>query len=106
MGMVGVVVGRDHHSFTFRWLLTTIPTGRVDECMGVYNYCTRCGDELPEHVQEKYREDHNGGPVLCRSCAVEIFQGIPKAMQAFIESVNDALSEAFKPLVDARDKGE
>jgi len=69
----------------------------------VYQYCTRCGDELSEGLKERYTEEHQGGPVLCGACLAEIIHQIPKAFQPLFramnemaQEINETFTEAFK----------
>jgi len=67
--------------------------------MTVYNYCTRCGDELNDSLKENYEQNHEGGPVLCQACIIEVFKGIPKAVQSGAKAFGEAFTEAFEPLM-------
>jgi len=71
--------------------------------MNPYQYCSRCGEELNDSLKEKYDEEHTGGPVLCQTCVIEVFKGVPKAMQAFAKTIGQALEEAFGPLLTEKD---
>ena len=65
--------------------------------MTLYNYCTRCGEELDDELSEKYAESETEVPTMCSECLVEVFQGIPKAIQPVLRN----LQEAFRPLAEA-----
>lgn len=60
--------------------------------MSVYKYCSRCGEELSKNVRERYEEDHQGGPVLCKTCIREVLQGIPEALNSIFEAFASAFS--------------
>jgi len=68
--------------------------------MNPYQYCTRCGDELPDDLKEKYADEHQGGPVICRSCLGEIIGGISDAVEAIFNAYGKALRAAFAPVDD------
>lgn len=72
--------------------------------MNPYQYCTRCGAELSDHLKQRYQEDHERGPVLCQSCIIEIFRGIPEAFQSMFQAVMTAFTNAFTTTEDANDE--
>jgi len=66
-----------------------------------YQYCTRCGDELSETMKAKYAEEHQGGPVLCRTCLVEILHQIPEALAPAFRALNEMMETIAKNTVEA-----
>jgi hypothetical protein len=66
--------------------------------MNPYQYCTYCGEELDDVIKEKYKEQYEGGPVICRSCAFEIIQGIPKAFKPIFEMADEIINAWAKAL--------
>jgi len=66
-----------------------------------YQHCTRCGDELPDWLKEKYTEEHQRGPVLCTDCVGEIISGIGEAMKPVMDAYQSLISNALGSLADA-----
>ena len=67
----------------------------------VYTFCTRCGTALPAALQQRYRESHRGGPVLCRECCIAVVRECTQAFHPVVRASTDALTDAITPLVEA-----
>jgi len=61
-----------------------------------YQYCTRCGDELPDYMKEKYAEEHRDGPIICLSCLKDIVQGLGEAINTIYDSLESEIGKIFE----------
>jgi len=66
-----------------------------------YRYCTRCGEELSQHLKEKYSENHTEGPVLCRNCLMEIMRGFVTGMNNTINQISESIGHIGENIADA-----
>ena len=56
-----------------------------------YNYCVRCGAELDDDVAEAYAAMDEEVPALCRTCAVEKYQGVIRPVAEMAATLNKAI---------------
>jgi len=66
-----------------------------------YTYCSRCGDELPEWLQEKYEEEHQSGPILCIDCVGEVISGIGDALKPVMDAYKTMMRNALESLSES-----
>lgn len=74
-----------------------------DQPTGLFNYCSRCGDELSDPVKEQYREFTvtDAPPPLCLSCRYEVIHGVVQPLADFMGDFVRSVNEAFRPLVES-----
>ena len=67
-----------------------------------FQYCTRCGSELPDSLKVAYTENDTpkDTPPLCMACFSEICENISEALRTPIDRQVRAINDAFEPLLD------
>lgn len=64
----------------------------------LYNYCTKCGDEMEKDWAEKYEESDETLPPLCRVCLTELFEVPVRSLAESIVQFNRTIMNALDGL--------
>lgn len=62
----------------------------------VFNYCTTCGDELPDDRAEAAAETNL--PPICEVCTAEVVFGLPRPLAAWKVSADRTVATAAREL--------
>lgn len=71
--------------------------------MNLYNYCTRCGNELTTDERIAYERADTEYPPLCGSCVEEIFGAISDIAETLNGLMRSALKNTFEALEETTD---
>jgi len=68
--------------------------------MNLYNYCSKCGNELSDKEQRLYNSASPEGPVLCSECVSDMTQAISDAQKAMLEALGPTVRNIAEAIED------